>query len=98
MADDTFTFRVDEELKTAFAQVASAQERTVAQLLRHLMRQTVTGDQREAQHDAWFSGEVDQALIEADDPSTRRLDHADVRAKWHAQRELLERQATGRTA
>lgn len=34
MADSTFTFRVDQELKAAFADVAAAQEHTAAQLLR----------------------------------------------------------------
>lgn len=31
MADSTFTFRVDQELKAAFADVAAAQEHTAAQ-------------------------------------------------------------------
>lgn len=34
MTDSTFTFRVDDDLKTAFAETAKAQDRTAAQLLR----------------------------------------------------------------
>lgn len=38
MADSTFTFRVDDEVEAAFAEVAAAQGRTAAQLSRVLMR------------------------------------------------------------
>jgi predicted transcriptional regulator len=62
MADTTFTFRVDEELKAAFSEVAAAQERTAAQLLRVLMREAVQRWHETQEHDAWFRGEVEQAL------------------------------------
>lgn len=38
MSDATFTFRVDEALKSEFATAAKARDRTSAQLLRDFMR------------------------------------------------------------
>lgn len=64
MAEATFTFRVDDELKSEFAAAAKAQDRTGAQLLRDYMREVVRKRQEEADHDAWFRREV-QIGIEA---------------------------------
>ena len=41
MSQATFTFRVDEELKAAFATVAEANDRSGAQVLRDFMRRYV---------------------------------------------------------
>ena len=41
MPDTTFTFRLDDALKAAFAETARAEDRTAAQLLRVLMREAV---------------------------------------------------------
>lgn len=98
MAESTFTFRVDDELKAAFAEVAVGQERTAAQLLRVLMRDAVHRDRELREHDRWFRGEVDRALAEADAPTTRRLDHGSVRSSWQQQRAAIEQQANGRPA
>lgn len=98
MADSTFTFRVDEELKAAFAEVAAAQDRTVAQLLRVLMREA-THLWREAQeHDAWFRDEVAQGITETADPAVDRVPHSQVVSSWRQQRADLERRGAGRTA
>lgn len=98
MAESTFTFRVDDELKAAFAEVAASQERTAAQLLRVLMKDAVHRDRELREHDRWFRGEVERALSEADDPATSRLAHESVRSSWQQQRAAIERQATGRPA
>ncbi len=98
MAESTFTFRVDDELKAAFAEVAANQERTAAQLLRVLMKDAVHRDRELREHDRWFRGEVEHALGEADDPSTPRLAHDAVRSSWQQQRAALEGRATGRPA
>jgi predicted transcriptional regulator len=95
VAESTFTFRVDDELKAAFAEVAASQERTAAQLLRVLMKDAVYRDRELREHDQWFRGEVDRALGEADDPTTPRLAHEAVRSSWQQQRAAIERQATG---
>ncbi|WP_274629807.1 hypothetical protein [Arvimicrobium flavum] len=84
MAESTFTFRVDEDLKAAFAEVAKAQDRTAAQFLRVLMREAVERDQAVRDHDAWFRSEVEQAIREADDPNTAWIPHEEVMAKWEA--------------
>jgi hypothetical protein len=48
---------------------------------------------REAiEYDRWFRGEVEKALIEADDPSTKWVSHEEVTASWAAKRaELVKR-------
>jgi predicted transcriptional regulator len=98
VAESTFTFRVDDELKAAFAEVAAGQERTAAQLLRVLMKDAVHRDRELREHDRWFRGEIEHALSEADDTSTPRLAHESVRSSWQQQRAAIERQATGRPA
>jgi hypothetical protein len=98
MADSTFTFRIEEDLKAAFATVASAQEHTAAQLLRLLMRGEVKRWNESHAHDAWFRAEVAQALDEAADPTVDRTPHEQVLTSWRQQRAELERRAAGRTA
>lgn len=98
MADSTFTFRLDDELKAAFAAVAAAQEHTAAQLLRVLMRDAVRQWHESQQHDAWFRGEVEQALREAANTAVERVPHDRVSSSWRQQRAELERRAAGRTA
>lgn len=98
MAEGTFTFRVDDDLKAAFAEVAASQERTAAQLLRVLMKDAVHRDRESREHDRWFRGEIEHAIGEADDPGTRRLAHETVHSSWQQQRAVIERQATGRPA
>lgn len=65
MTNATFTFRVDDELKSEFAQAAKAKDRTGAQLLRDFMRQYVERQQEAATHDAWFRREVQIGLDSA---------------------------------
>lgn len=98
MADNTFTFRVDHELKTAFAAVAAANERTAAQHLRVLMREAVKNWHDAAEHDAWFRGQVEQALGEAADPAVERVPHDQVVSSWRQQRAEMEQRGAGRTA
>lgn len=98
MADSTFTFRVDEELKAAFIEVATKQDRTTAQLLRVLMRDATRRWHEAQEHDVWFRDEVGQALEEAADPGVERLPHDRVVSSWRQQRAELERRAAGRTA
>ena len=98
MADSTFTFRVDDELKARFAEVAANQERTAAQLLRVLMKDAVHRDRELREHDRWFRSEIEHALSEADDPDAPRLAHESVRSSWQQQRAAIEQQTTGRPA
>jgi predicted transcriptional regulator len=61
MSEATFTFRVEEDLKTNFSNAAKAKDRTAAQLLRDFMRDFVQR-QQEAEHDAWFRSQVQKGL------------------------------------
>lgn len=88
MPETTFTFRVDEELKAAFTNVAKAHDRPGSQLLRDFMRDYVA----KAQHDAWFRAEVEQAMREAGDPNAEWVPHEQVKAEWDIEKaELLAR-------
>ena len=82
MPETTFTFRVDQELKTAFTAAAHANDRPGSQLLRDFMQDYV----ERAEHDAWFREEVEQSLREADDPNVDLIPHEDVVRKWKARR------------
>lgn len=65
MGAATFTFRVDETLKSAFADAAKARDRTGAQLIRDFMRDYVAGQRDAADHDAWFRRQVQVGLDQA---------------------------------
>lgn len=82
----------------AFSEVAAGQERTAAQLLRVLMRDTVRRWAESQEHDAWFRGAVEEGLREAGDAAVERFPHDRVVSSWQHQRAELERQAAGRTA
>ncbi|HEY9344557.1 MAG TPA: hypothetical protein VIQ53_04545 [Inquilinus sp.] len=62
MTEATFTFRVDEALKTEFAEAAKARDRSGAQLLRDFMRDFVRQQRDSAEHDAWFRRQVQVGL------------------------------------
>ena len=91
MADSTFTFRIDEELKAAFAETARAQDRTAAQLLRVLMREAVERSQAKRDYDEWFDSEVEAAIKEADDPNTEWVSNDEAKEDWAKFRAVLVR-------
>ena len=62
MSEATFTFRVDEALKSEFTTAARSCDRTGAQLLRDFMRDYVRQQQEAAEHDAWFRRQVQIGL------------------------------------
>jgi hypothetical protein len=62
MPESTFTFRVDDELEAAFAEVAATQELAAAPLLRVLMTDAAHRDRGSEGHDRWFRGEITHAL------------------------------------
>ncbi len=64
MSEVTFTFRVDEALKSEFSTAAKNRDRTAAQLLRDFMRDFVR-QQEAAEHDAWFRRQVQVGLDSA---------------------------------
>lgn len=48
-----------------------------------------------AAYDKWFSAEINQAIKEADDPATKWVSHADVKAGWAKKRAELLKLAGG---
>jgi len=88
MPETTFTFRVDEDLKNSFTNIAKAHDRPGSQLLRDFMRDYVA----KAEHDAWFRAEVEQGLRELEDPNVELIPHEQVVAEWEVEKaELLAR-------
>ena len=61
MTQATFTFRVDADLKDAFASVAQANDRSGAQLLRDFMRQYVQDHADTISYDQWFRSKVEES-------------------------------------
>ena len=92
MSDATFTFRVDDALKTAFSTAAKARDRSGAQLLRDFMREFVQQQQDAAAHDAWFRREVQSGLDSANAGDLLPADEVEARfaAKRAATRRRLE--------
>lgn len=92
MAETTLTIRLDEELKAAFTEVAEADERTAAQLLRHLMRRQVDAARNADEHDTWFREAVGVGLASLRDEET--IPHDTVEERWAARRAELESRLT----
>lgn len=86
----TFTFRVDETLKSKFTDAAKARDRTGAQLLRDFMRGVVSQQEDAAEYDAWFRREVESALAEANDPATRWVSSDQAKRKSAAWRRRVQ--------
>jgi predicted transcriptional regulator len=84
VGEATFTFRVDEELKNAFADAARIRDRTGAQLIRDFMRDYVAGQQDAVEYDAWFRRQVQIGLDSAN--AGRLIPAAEVEAKFAARR------------
>lgn len=84
MTDATFTFRVDEDLKTTFSQAAKAHDRTGAQLLRDFMRHYVSKRQHPHDYDDWLTAKVEQSRASAEAGNLSPA--ADVEAKFAARR------------
>ncbi|MCA8290781.1 CopG family ribbon-helix-helix protein [Burkholderia vietnamiensis] len=66
MSETTFTFRVDDALKTAFSTAAKAHDRTGAQLLRDFMRDYVKQQREAIEYDAWLRAKVERSRVSAD--------------------------------
>ena len=89
MTEATFTFRVDEALKTEFAAAAKSNDRTGAQLLRDFMRDFVSSQQTAAKHDAWFRQQVQTGLDSAN--AGRLLTNDTVEAEFSTRRTTTRR-------
>ena len=63
MGEATFTFRVEDALKSAFGEAAKARDQTAAQLLRGFMRDYVKRQQEEAEYTPGSIGRSRLVLI-----------------------------------
>lgn len=94
MAEATFTFRVEEELKAAFTAAAKEEERTGAQLLRAFMKDYVRRRKEAADHDAWFRREAQIGLDAAESGDLISSEEVEAEAAtWRAQ---LQRRKNGK--
>jgi predicted transcriptional regulator len=89
MSKTTFTFRVDETLKSEFSAAAKHCDRNAAQLLRDFMRDFVRQQQEAAEHDAWFRRQVQIGLDSAD--AGNLVSATEVEAKFAAKRAATRR-------
>ena len=84
MSQATFTFRVDDELKSNFASVAKSLDRSGAQLLRDYMRDIVRRQREAEEHDAWFREQVQIGLGSAN--AGKLTSNEEVEASFAARR------------
>ena len=84
MSEATFTFRVDEALKSEFSTAAKNRDRNAAQLLRDFMRDFVRQQQEAAAHDTWFRRQVQIGQDSAN--AGNLIPAAEVEAKFAAKR------------
>jgi len=89
MSEATFTFRVDEALKSEFTTAAKAQDRSGAQLLRDFMRDFVRRQREKAEYDAWFCQQVQIGLDSAN--AGHLIPAAEVEARFAAKRAATRR-------
>ncbi|PFG07929.1 CopG family ribbon-helix-helix protein [Marinobacter sp. LV10MA510-1] len=88
-ATTTFTFRVDEGLKSEFSTAAKSRDRTGAQLLRDFMRDFVRQQEEAVAHDVWFRRQVQVGLDSAN--TGNLVPAAEVEAKFAARRTATRR-------
>ena len=87
MPESTFTIRVDDQLKDAFAEAAHTNDRTGAQLIRNFMREYVQASREKAEYEEWFKAKVETGLLEL--AAGRVISHGEVKARSLARRERL---------
>jgi predicted transcriptional regulator len=90
MSEATFTFRVEEALKSDFASAAKTCDRTGAQLLRDFMRSFVQQRRQAAENDAWLRAQVQRGLDAANAGDV--ISAAEVEAEAQAWRAETRRQ------
>lgn len=80
MADATFTFRVEEDLKNKFLDYAKASDRSAAQVLRAAMRAFIAEQDAAADAAGWLPAKLRRAR--ADAVAGRVFDHAEMKARF----------------
>jgi predicted transcriptional regulator len=96
MNEATFTFRVEEDLKQAFASAARSRDRNGAQLLREFMRDFVRQQLEAAEHDAWFRDQVRAGRRAADAGEVLPAEEVEAEASAWGERMLASSVQKGR--
>ena len=91
MTDVTFTFRLEQPLKDAFASMAEAQDLSAAQLLRKMMREAVERHQEELAHQRWLEREIRDAMHETGKPRSARLSNEAITEEWQREKGGISR-------
>ena len=95
MTEATFTFRVDDALKSNFTKAAKEKDRSGAQLLRDYMRNFVQQQQEAVEHDAWFREQVQIGLDSAN--AGNLIPSNEVEAKFATRRAATRRKLEAST-
>jgi predicted transcriptional regulator len=86
MTEATFSFRVDDKLKTQFTRAARARDHSGAQLLREFMREYVRGQDDASAHDAWFRQQVQAGIAAANAGDVISAEEVEAEAAaWRAE-------------
>ncbi|MDL2216773.1 hypothetical protein LJB81_03450 [Desulfovibrio sp. OttesenSCG-928-M14] len=80
MTQATYTFRVDENLKATFANIAQANDRSGAQLLRDFMRQYVQEHADAMSYEQWFQAKVAEGMKAVDEGRVISNEEAKLRS------------------
>jgi predicted transcriptional regulator len=91
VSESNVIFRVDEDLKTAFAEAAKAEDRTTSQVLRELMREYVQKQSEPSDYDAWLARKVEAARKASDEG--RSIPSEEVEAYFAERRAAAQRRA-----
>ena len=89
MSQATFTFRVNEELKSEFALVAKSMDRSGAQLLRDYMREIVRREKETEDYETWFREQVEAGLRSAREGNV--ISNEEVESIFTRRRDTLRR-------
>lgn len=91
MTEVTFTFRLDQPLKEAFAAMAERRDLSAAQLLRRMMRDAVERHEEEVAHERWLHREIDDAMHDTGKPRSQRFSNEAITSEWEQERGEIER-------
>ncbi|HEY2662400.1 MAG TPA: antitoxin of toxin-antitoxin stability system [Caulobacteraceae bacterium] len=87
-----FTLKLESDLRDQFMAEAEAVDRPASQIVREFMRDFVRRQREARDHDVWFRGQVEQGLLDAEDPRVTRIPHEGVASNWRQRRaELVKR-------
>jgi predicted transcriptional regulator len=81
-----FTLKLESDLRDQFMAEAEAADRPASQIVREFMRGFVRRQREARDHDVWFRGQVEQGLVDAEDPQVTRIPDEGVASNWRQRR------------